>query len=61
MSAVKSVAKFISKMFVNFSRVPDNAIKFIFTGRKNNKESKKWIQGKIRDSIKEQNEEEKAD
>ena len=61
MVAVKRIAKFISNMFTNFSKVPDNSIKFVFTGCKNDDESKESIRGLINDFIENLNDEEKAD
>ena len=61
MVAVKRIAKFISNMFNNFTRVPDNSIKFVFTGSKNDDESKSSIRGLVFDFIDNLNDEEKAD
>ena len=51
MVAVKRIAKFLSSMFTDFERIPENAIKFVFTGCKNSEDDKNEIRGKIYDFI----------
>jgi hypothetical protein len=61
MTSVKRVSKFISGMFINFKKIPENSIKFFFTNCANNEESKESIKGQINDFIEHLNEDEKQD